>query len=322
MHEKIIPKRCQPQTIWNNSPIPWISKKENETENRWFVWCFLWSSVSFEKWLSVAHASIRLSQMENRSWIFSNLEQTKRRYTKKSSRRPFKKKSVGEARIKLGRKDRTSFAIVDAQSVKNTDSTEEKGYDAGKKISGIKRHIAVDTNGFPHAITITTADVSDRDGALQMFRENKGTLKKVKKVLTDGGYRGETFSRHVRDLLRAKVEVVKRNELHRFVVLPKRWVVERSFGWFEKCRRLWKNCERKLNTSLQMVTLAFMRLLMKRYWTGSKKVLKGSTARKADRRSSNEKRSAIVPILWFFVQFLPTLATTLHAESKYFHPCA
>ncbi len=149
--------------------------------------------------------------------------------------------------------------------MKNTDSTEEKGYDAGKKISGIKRHIAVDTNGFPHAITITTADVSDRDGALQMFRENKGTLKKVKKVLTDGGYRGETFSRHVRDLLRAKVEVVKRNELHRFVVLPKRWVVERSFGWFEKCRRLWKNCERKLNTSLQMVTLAFMRLLMKRY---------------------------------------------------------
>ena len=60
------------------------------------------------------------------------------------------------------------------------------------------------------------------------------------------------------------VEVVKRNELHTFVVLPKRWVVERSFAWLEKCRRLWKNCERKLNTSLQMVVLAFTVLILKR----------------------------------------------------------
>ena len=60
------------------------------------------------------------------------------------------------------------------------------------------------------------------------------------------------------------MEVVKRNELHTFVVLPKRWVVERSFGWLEKCRRLWKNCERKFNTSLQMVVLAFAVLILKR----------------------------------------------------------
>ena len=60
------------------------------------------------------------------------------------------------------------------------------------------------------------------------------------------------------------MEVVKRNELHTFVVLPKRWVVERSFGWLEQCRRLWKNCERKLNTSLQMVVFAFAVLILKR----------------------------------------------------------
>ena len=65
-------------------------------------------------------------------------------------------------------------------------------------------------------------------------------------------------------LLGATVEVVRRDELHTFVVLPKRWVVERSFAWLEKCRRLWKNCERKLNTSLQMVVLAFVALLLKR----------------------------------------------------------
>jgi transposase len=69
----------------------------------------------------------------------------------------------------------------------------------------------------------------------------------------------------VRLLIGAEVEVVKRNELHKFVVLPRRWVVERTFGWLEEHRRLWKNCERKLHNSLQMTVLAFISLLLKRY---------------------------------------------------------
>ena len=64
--------------------------------------------------------------------------------------------------------------------------------------------------------------------------------------------------------LKATVQFVKRNELHAFAVLSKRWIVERSFGWLEKCRRLWKNCERKLNTSLQRIYLAFLRLFLRR----------------------------------------------------------
>ena len=144
---------------------------------------------------------------------------------------------------------------MDSQSVKNTDSAENKGYDSGKKVSGIKRHIAVDTQGLPHAIHVTTANVTDRAGALAMFDRRRANLSQVQNVLVDGGYTGKPFA--TQSLLGASVEVVKRNELHTFVVLPKRWVVERSFGWLEKCRRLWKNCERKLNTSLQMVVLAF-----------------------------------------------------------------
>ena len=89
-------------------------------------------------------------------------------------------------------------------------------------------------------------------------------LNRVQKVLVDGGYTGKPFATAVKGLLGASVEVVKRSELHTFVVLPKRWVVERSFAWLEKCRRLWKNCERKLNTSLQMVVLAFTVLILKR----------------------------------------------------------
>ncbi len=163
-----------------------------------------------------------------------------------------------------GRKEKTSFCIIDAQSVKNADTAEEKGYDAGKKISGIKRHIAVDTQGLPHAIYITTAEITDRSSAVRMVENAKENLSGVKNVLVDAGYTGENFATQIKTIIGATVEVIKRNELHSFVLLPKRWVVERSFAWLEKCRRLWKNCERKLNTSLQMVVLAFTALLLKR----------------------------------------------------------
>ena len=124
-------------------------------------------------------------------------------------------------------------------------------------MSGIKRHIAVDSQGLPHAIHVTTADVADRAGALAMFDRRRADLSRVQNVMVDGGYTGKPFAATVQNLLGASVEVVKHNELHTFVALPKRWVVERSFAWLEKCRRLSKNCEGKLNTSLQMVVLAF-----------------------------------------------------------------
>ena len=171
---------------------------------------------------------------------------------------------VADIRRGLGRDAQTRFLIIDAQSVKNTDTAEEKGYDAGKKVSGIKRHIAIDTNGLPHMIHITTADVTDRAGALSGLTVYKENLLKVEKVLADGGYTGTPFSTGVKEILGAEVEIAKRNELHKFEVIPKRWVVERSFSWIEKCRRLWKNCERKLNSSLNMVSLAFLALFIKR----------------------------------------------------------
>ena len=154
--------------------------------------------------------------------------------------------------------------IVDAQSVKNTDSARHKGYDAGKKVSGIKRHMAVDTQGLPHAVAVTTAEVTDRQGALRAFERCADQLKRVRSVLADGGYTGTPFAQGVQEKLGATVQIAKRSELHTFAVIPKRWVVERSFAWLEKCRRLWKNCERSLNSSLQFVLLAFLSLLLKR----------------------------------------------------------
>jgi hypothetical protein len=83
---------------------------------------------------------------------------------------------VGEVRQSSGRKEKTSFTIVDAQRVKNTDIAQEKGYDAGKKVSGIKRHIVVDMQWLPHAIHITTANITDRSGALEMFSLHEDVL--------------------------------------------------------------------------------------------------------------------------------------------------
>ena len=163
------------------------------------------------------------------------------------------------------RKDKTSFGIIDAQSVQNADCAEEKGYDAGKKISGIKRHIVVDTNGLPHAIHITTANITDRVGAIEIVKLNLDNLSDVRKFLCDGGYSGKPFAASIQLIHGANIEVVKRNELHQFVVLPQRWVVERTFGWLDKFRRLWKNCERKLHNSLQFVLLAFISILLKRF---------------------------------------------------------
>ena len=91
------------------------------------------------------------------------------------------------------------------------------------------------------------------------------SLTDVEKVLTDGGYTGKPFALNVSEIIpSAIVEVVKRNELHTFAVLPKRWIVERSFSWLDKHRRLWKNCERLINNSLQLVNVAFLCLLLKR----------------------------------------------------------
>ena len=134
----------------------------------------------------------------------------------------------------------------------------------GKKVSGIKLHIAVDSNGLPHARCVTTANTTDRDGALQMFRLYAPRLENVVKVLCDGGYTGEPFAKAVAEILGAIVEIAKRNELHKFAVIPKRWVVERTFAWLDKCRRLWRNCERSPFNYLQMTSMAFIALILRR----------------------------------------------------------
>ena len=129
----------------------------------------------------------------------------------------------------------------------------------------MKLHIGVDILGLPYACIVTTANVTDRNGAVEMFSQPSFSLPTLKAVLCDGGYTGEKFAGKVFKLTGAAVEIAKRSELHAFAVIPKRWIVERTFGWLDKCRRLWKNCERKLENTLNMVKFAFVSLLLRRY---------------------------------------------------------
>lgn len=96
------------------------------------------------------------------------------------------------------------------------------------EISGIKRHLAVDSQGLPHAIHVTTANVGDRQGALEAFQQSSANLSNVIKVLGDGTYTGADFAQKVKTAIGASVETVIRSELHTFEVIPTRWVVERS----------------------------------------------------------------------------------------------
>ena len=129
----------------------------------------------------------------------------------------------------------------------------------------MKLHIAVDILGLPYAALVTTANISDIRGGIEMFSQPScHSFATVETALCDGTYEGENFAKAIKKLIGAKVEIAKRSELHTFAVIPKRWIVERSFAWLDKCRRLWKNCERKLYHTLNMVKFAFVRVLLRR----------------------------------------------------------
>ena len=164
------------------------------------------------------------------------------------------------------RADKPTLGIIDSKSVRNTEYPSEKGYDAGKKVSGIKVHAVTDIQGIPIGLHVTTANIQDRAGALQLINNNKSSLVNIKTFLVDGGYSGENFAKSVANIIDgAKVKVSKRTVKHQFELEYQRWIVERSFSWLDKNRRLWKNCERLLNTYKQMVNLVFISLILRRF---------------------------------------------------------
>jgi transposase len=138
------------------------------------------------------------------------------------------------------------------------------GYDAGKKIKGRKRHILVDTLGLLLSVVVHPADVQDRDGAFHLLRRTRRLFPFIKRIFADGGYAGRRMALVIWRTGAWKLEIVKRSDATGFEVLPKRWIVERTFAWISRNRRLARDFERYATTVAAFVRLAMIRIMLRR----------------------------------------------------------
>lgn len=141
---------------------------------------------------------------------------------------------------------------------KRGSALDPQGYDAGKKVTGRKRHILVDTLGLLLGVSVLPADIQDRDGTRDLLQQARRRLPFIERMFADAGYQGPKMAGAVAATGRWKIEIVKRSDLHRFVVLPKRWIVERTFAWISRNRLLARDFERYATTVAAFFRLAIM----------------------------------------------------------------
>lgn len=167
---------------------------------------------------------------------------------------------VAQARHAAGREVQPTGGVIDSQSVKTSENTSLSGYDAGKRIKGRKRHIITDTCGNLIACVVHSAGVQDRDGAPGVFARLRREAPKLRHIFADGGYAGPKLRGALVSLGRWTLQIVKRSDTAKgFEVLPRRWVVERTFAWLGRCRRLAKDWEKSIESAEAWVLIAHIR---------------------------------------------------------------
>jgi putative transposase len=168
-----------------------------------------------------------------------------------------------------GRNDEPSAGIIDSQSAKGTRTSGSKGYDGGKKVKGTKRHILVDTLGLLLCVVVHSAGIQDRDGAKLVLNKAKRSFPTLKLIWADGGYAGKLIE-WVWQVCGWVLEIVKRSDTAKgWVLLPRRWVVERTFGWLSQCRALARDYEFHPETSEALIQVAMIHLMLRRLAKGS-----------------------------------------------------
>ena len=168
-------------------------------------------------------------------------------------------------RVEAGREAEPSAAIIDSQSVKTTEQGGPRGYDAAKNVSGRKRHLLVDTMGLILLVMVHAADTQDRDGAKSLLSLLVGRFPRLQLIWADGGYAGQLIAWIMLTFgTRLRLEIVRRTEEHKFSVIRHRWIVERTFGWLGRCRRLSKDYEALTGTSENWIRLAMIGAMVRR----------------------------------------------------------
>lgn len=168
---------------------------------------------------------------------------------------------VMDARELEGKEASPTVGVINSQSVKTTESGGIRGYDAGKEIKGRKRHIVVNTLG----LMVHSADIQDRDGAPDLLKSIRQRWPWLLHVFAGGGYAGDSLKRRLKKIGRWTLEIIKRsNKAKSFDVLPRRWVVERTFAWLCRCRRLAKDVEKSIASAVAWIMVAHIRLITRR----------------------------------------------------------
>ena len=172
---------------------------------------------------------------------------------------------VRRARQKLGRSAKPTAAVIDSQSAPTAHAGGPRGYDAGKRIYGRKRHIVTDTNGLLLAVHVHPANIQDCHGAVPLLERVRSKFPRLRHVFADRIYRGNQLVNALAPCGPWTIEIVERPQgVKGFQLLPRRWVVERTFAWFGRCRRLSKDFEGSAATEAAWILVAHLRLLTRR----------------------------------------------------------